>query len=275
MEELQKGILRKSKMFFYSNTQNKDIFFYPLSAGHFYCSSDYKVERSRFDSILITHIIRGSFSFLVNGKEMTLKPGETAVIDCFNPHTYYTNDSFEAYWIHINGSNIKELFTELISRFGNIIGFDSEIEIQIKDIYNLIKNNESISESNMSSKIYGLIISLFNVNENKICSNTVVQTAINFIQQNYQNKLTIDDISKYINMSPSQFSRQFKKQTGKSPYDYLLGIRLTKAKELLKNTSLPISEISYQTGFANESNFIYFFKRHEGISPLKFRNILF
>ncbi len=275
MEELQKGVLIKSKMFFYSNTQNKDIFFYPLSTGHFYCNSDYSVQRNSFDSILITHIIRGSFSFLVNGKELTVKTGETAVIDCFNPHTYYTNDSFEAYWIHINGSNIKALFTELINRFGNIIGFDNEIEIQIKDIYNLIKNNESISESNMSLKIYSLITSLFNANENKICNNTVVQTAIKFMNKNYQNRLTIENIAKHINMSSSQFSRQFKKQTGKSPYDYLLGIRLTKAKELLKNTSLPISEISYRTGFANESNFIYFFKKQEGISPLKFRNILF
>lgn len=275
MEELQKGVLNKSKMFFSGNNQNTDIFFYPMSVGHFYCNRDYRVQRNRFDSILITHIIRGSFSFHLNGQELTCKAGETAVIDCFHPHTYYTNDSFEAYWIHINGSNTKALFTELTGRFGNIIRFDNEIEMQIKDIYELIKNNESISESNMSSKIYRLIISLFNTNENKICSNTVVQTAIHYMNQNYQSRLTIEQIAKYINMSASQFSRQFKKQTGKSPYDYLLGIRLTKAKELLKNTSLPISEISYQTGFANECNFIYFFKKQEGISPLKFRNILF
>lgn len=275
MEELQKGVLRKSKMFFYSAHQNRDIFFYPLSAGHFYCNSDYKVQRDNFDSILITHIIRGSFSFLLNGQELTVKAGETAVIDCFKAHTYYTNNSFEAYWLHISGSSTKLLFTELAGRFGSIISFDNEIERQIKDIYNLIKNNENISESNMSLKIYRLIISLFNANENNVCINPVIQEAISYMNQNYQNRLTVEHIAAHINMSPSQFSRQFKKQTGTSPYDYLLGIRLTKAKELLKNTSLPISEISYQTGFANESNFICFFKKHEEISPLKFRNILF
>lgn len=275
MENLQKGVLEKSKMFFYSAHQSKDIFFYPLSAGHFYCNSDYRVQRNHFDSILITHIIRGSFSFLADGQELTVKAGETAVIDCYKEHTYYTNDSFEAYWIHINGNNTKALFTELTGRFGNIISFNNKIDIQIKEIYNLIRNNENISESNMSLKIYGLIISLFNANENNTCSNTIIQTAINYMNQNYQNKLTVKNIADHINMSPSQFSRQFKKQTGTSPYDYLLGIRLTKAKELLKNTSLPISEISYQTGFANDSSFIYFFKKHEEISPLKFRNILF
>lgn len=275
MEELQKGVLNKSKMFFYSNSQNKDVFFYPLSAGHFYCNSDYRVQRNSFDSILITHIIRGSFSFILNGQELTCKAGETAVIDCFNPHTYYTNDSFEAYWIHINGSNTKELFREMSDRFGNIIPSNEAIEMQIKELYNTIKNNENVPESNMSLKIYNLIISLFNANKSSVTNNTVIQNAINYINENYCRQLDVKSIAGYVNMSQSQFSRRFKKQTGTSPYSYLLSVRLTKAKELLKNTSLPISEISYQTGFANESNFIYFFKKNEGISPLKFRNILF
>lgn len=275
MEELQKGVLNKSKMFFYYNSQNKDVFFYPLSAGHFYCNSDYKVQRNSFDSILITHIIRGSFSFMLNGQELTCKAGETAVIDCFNPHTYYTNDSFEAYWIHINGSNTKELFREMSDRFGNIIPPNEAIEIQIKELYNTIKNNENVPESNMSLKIYNLIISLFDANKSSVTNNTVIQNAINYINENYCRQLDVESVAGYVNMSQSQFSRRFKKQTGTSPYSYLLSVRLTKAKELLKNTSLPISEISYQTGFANESNFIYFFKKHEGFSPLKFRNILF
>lgn len=275
MEELQRGVLGKSKMFFYSGTQNKNIFFYPLSSGHFYCNSDYRVERNDFDSILITHIIRGKISFLSDGQILTAGTGETALIDCFRHHLYYTDTGFEAYWIHINGSNTKQIFEELTNRFGCIIHADDEIEENIKNIYNTIKNNESISESHMSAKIYRLIASLFNANEKIDFKDSIAGTAISFIHNNYQNKLTINDIAQQINLSPSQFSRQFKKQTGTSPYDYLLSVRLTKAKELLKNTSLPISEISYRTGFANESNFIYFFKKHEGISPLKFRNILF
>lgn len=58
-------------MFFYSAHQNKDIFFYPLSAGHFYCNSDYRVQRNNFDSILITHIIRGNFSFLADSETLS------------------------------------------------------------------------------------------------------------------------------------------------------------------------------------------------------------
>lgn len=80
---------------------------------------------------------------------------------------------------------------------------------------------------------------------------------------------------KSAHLSSSQFSRSFKKHTGTSPYDYLLSVRLARAKELLKNTNLPISDIAYQTGFASDSNFIYFFRKNEGISPLKFRNTLF
>lgn len=83
----------------------------------------------------------------------------------------------------------------------------------------------------MSSKIYSFITSLFNANQNLNCENNIAVTAIDYINKNYSKRLTVDDIARYINLSPSQFSRQFKKQIGTSPYDYLLSVRLTKAKE--------------------------------------------
>ncbi len=71
------------------------------------------------------------------GQELTIKAGESAVIDCFNPHIYYTNDSFEAYWLHISDSNTQEIFEELTSRFGNIINANKYVEKQITDKRNL------------------------------------------------------------------------------------------------------------------------------------------
>lgn len=271
MANIQNGVLEKSKMFFYSPPQNKELFFYPVSAGHFYCNNKYRIERNSFDSILLTYIIRGSFSFTLDGGEQTAHSGELVLIDCFKPHTYYTNDSFEAYWLHINGANTYELFNEITRRFSNIITADCEEKI--KDIYSAIKTSVQMSEGEMSLKIYELLMSLFA--NNQVNGIDAFSDAINYISKHYNETITVESIANVVHLSPSQFSRKFKKQTGTSPYDYILSIRLTKAKELLKNTSLSVSEIAYRTGFQSDSNFIYFFKKQEGISPLKFRNILF
>lgn len=275
MYTIQNGVLKKSKMFFYNASQSNGIFFYPLSVGHFYCDNNYKISRDNFDSVLITHIIRGEFNFLSGNQQMTVKARETAIIDCFEPHTYFTNSEFEAYWIHINGSNTKEIFGEIINRFGNIINPNDDIEMLIKDIYETVKQGKNIADSQMSGKIYTLITTIFEQKDTAVNSDNSVKSAFDFMAENYGKHISVDEIAKSVNMSSSQFSRNFKKQTGMSPYDCLLNIRLTKSKELLKNTSLPISEIAYQTGFANVSNFIYFFRKKENISPLKFRNILF
>lgn len=272
MAFIQNGVLEKSKMFFSSN-QNKPIFFYPLSAGHFYCDNNYRVERNSFDSILITYIIRGSFSFVIDGNEHTARSGDIALIDCFKPHIYYTNDSFEAYWLHINGANTYDLFKEIINRYSNIIKANEKSESKIKEIYSLIKTARQISDNEMSLKIYALLMQLFYSADSN--SNSAINQAVDYITHHYANHLTVEKIAGTVHLSQSQFSRKFKAQTGTSPYDYILSVRLTKAKELLKNTSLPISEIAYRTGFSSDSNFIYFFKKQEGISPLKFRNILF
>lgn len=76
-------------------------------------------------------------------------------------------------------------------------------------------------------------------------------------------------------MSTTHFSRVFKQQTGFSPYDYVLMMRLNKAKELLLKTDMYIAEIAYETGFNSEANFVYCFKNIEGISPGKFRKLNF
>lgn len=78
-------------------------------------------------------------------------------------------------------------------------------------------------------------------------------------------------MAKAVSLSPSQFSRQFKRQTGVPPYEYLLSLRLSKAKELLKTTELPVHEIACQCGFGGESSFISFLKTG-GHSAFKIQN---
>ena len=112
-------------------------------------------------------------------------------------------------------------------------------------------------------------------NDNSYKKTYIIETAKKYINDNFNKDLKVENIAGTVNMSESYFSRLFKKATTFSPYDYLLNVRLEKAKELLLKTDLPISEIAYKTGFNSDANFIYFFKKETGISTLKFRNISF
>ncbi|MGN1123952.1 MAG: helix-turn-helix domain-containing protein, partial [Eubacterium sp.] len=96
-----------------------------------------------------------------------------------------------------------------------------------------------------------------------------------YIAESLNENLTVDKLAKIINMSSSHFSRVFKRQTGFSPYDYVLISRLNRAKYLLQVTDMTVASIAYETGFNSESNFIYFFTENEGISPGKFRKLKF
>ena len=83
------------------------------------------------------------------------------------------------------------------------------------------------------------------------------------------------DAAKAVSLSPSYFSRLFRAASGLSPYEYLLGVRLEKAKEMLLETQAPVSEVAYRTGFGSDANFIAFFRKETGLSPLKFRRLGF
>ncbi len=275
MGRTQNGVRENSDMFFYSFCRNCDLFYYPLSAGHFYCDKNYRIEREGFNSILIMFIKNGRLNFSDSGTPQTVSAGETAVIDCFGKHFYGSaSDELEAYWIHISGANTHSLYCELIQRHGNIFGASSEAEDKILNLYEIIKNSETVSDLEMSLKIYELTVSLFS-GRYADRESFLIRKAVNYISDNYSENITVKNIADSVNMSEAHFSRIFKKATGTSPYEFVLNKRTAKAKELLKNTDLQVSEIAYLTGFSDPSSFIYFFRQKEGISPMKFRKMLF
>ena len=98
-----------------------------------------------------------------------------------------------------------------------------------------------------------------------------LQKASKYIMQNFQNSINIRDLLKITNMSNTAFYETFKK-TYRMPFkDYLLNIRVGYACKLLTEGSHHISEIAYQSGFGNISNFNRQFKKIKGITPSQFQ----
>lgn len=282
MKSTELGVLKKSEVYFSSPSQTaKKLYYYPISAGHFFCIKGYHLIRDNYNSLLITHIIDGTFTYIKDGKHITARAGDTVILDCYKPHEYYTNDSFESIWIHISGANSFELFEEVEKTDGNLVKCRdvNHVKKLLFRIYDSISGVNPPSELNISLDIYKIFAELLNPQSIKSKGESNYEDSIqdvkNYITENLNEKLTVQRLANESHMSTSHFSRVFKQQTGFSPYDYVLITRLNKAKYLLQKTEMSVSSIAYETGFNSESNFICFFTDNEGISPGKFRKLKF
>ena len=88
-----------------------------------------------------------------------------------------------------------------------------------------------------------------------------IHEAIAFIEQNFQNDISVEDIAEVCGLNRSYFGKIFKETLGRSPQEFLMNYRMVKATELLKLTQLSISEISNAVGYANPLHFFACFQK--------------
>lgn len=100
----------------------------------------------------------------------------------------------------------------------------------------------------------------------------LMQSAIQFVHNNFEREISITDIAKYVFLSSSYFTRAFKENTGMSPMQYLLNIRIKRACELLRETDQKVGEIALSVGFSNQQRFNDIFKKQTNMTPMQYRN---
>lgn len=99
-----------------------------------------------------------------------------------------------------------------------------------------------------------------------------IKEALSFIEQNFQNEISIEDIAAFCGLNRSYFGKIFRDTIGKSPQEFLMSYRMVKAAELLKLTELSIADIGNAVGYPNQLHFSRAFKNIYGVSPRNWRN---
>jgi AraC-like DNA-binding protein len=96
--------------------------------------------------------------------------------------------------------------------------------------------------------------------------------AITFVEQNFQNDITVEDIAAFCGLNRSYFGKIFRDRTGSTPQEFLISYRMSRATELLKLTELSVADIGNAVGYANQLHFSRAFKKIYGVSPRQWRN---
>lgn len=259
----------------------KTLPFYITEAGHFTAKRDYAVQRETHDSFLLLYTINGEGSVRSGDFEFSLTRDCAVIIDCHIPHEYHSiSDQWEFLWIHFGGSSVFPLFD--ITYPNNSIRSvcmenEEDFDKKINDIINEVKQNNIAAHIHISSHMH----SAFNAvclaaleKDNVSIKNSRaddVRSVIKYIETNYFNSITVDDMIKDIHISKYHFIRRFKRAMGITPYSYLTNYRINMSKRLLRTTNRTVAEVAEICGFLDTSNFITHFKKHTGQKPLQYR----
>lgn len=103
--------------------------------------------------------------------------------------------------------------------------------------------------------------------------NQLIDSAKSYINENFANhSISLEDVARFVSMNPAYLSRYFKQQTGTNFIDYLSGVRVNKAKELLMDNTVKVYEICTMVGYKNTQHFYKIFKQYTGYTPTEFRS---
>lgn len=216
----------------------------------------------------------GGITFL-NGAEYPVKKGHILI---GKPgQVRQSKLHFRVHYIHLN------VFSEEIINVLNSLPdvFEITAEKEYAKIFQKFTNAELdnfegkdfYSASALYELIYMLSLEKKRIkNEtNSLVDKKLIVRAIKFIEEHYEDAISLSDIAKSVNLSPVYFHGIFKNYTGKTPHDFLQETRLLHSKNMLTSTSLSISEIALACGFSSQSYFNAFFKKQLNTTPLRYR----
>lgn len=263
--------------------QAKSSIAYVQELGDFITGRNYFTRRENLPSYLIKYTISGEGVLEYEGRTYTVKPGQVFWIDCMKPQLYRTSPKkgeWRILWVHFYGPTCEAYYNMFLNQNDNtnLVNVDSDVAIKsaLDALVSLYKNgdNSLVADVQASGYLTSIMMRCITAaasrKENASLPDFVVD-ARSYINFHYADRITLDDLGKSLNINKYYLQKLFKRHMGLSPNEYLIQTRLTRAKQLLRTTHLPINQVSMDVGISNIGHFINLFKAHEGITPGAYR----
>ena len=255
--------------------------------GYEQCTPGHSFGPDTRNHYLFHYVLSGTGTLMADnakGETQTysIKSGQGFLIFPGQITTYYADLRlpWEYVWIEFDGLRVKEALdlTELSMNSPVYRSHSKDLREQLVNEMMYIVHHAKESPFHLIGHLYLFFDYLMQsskstklVHSSKM-SDFYIKEAIHFIEQNFQNNITVEEIASVCGINRSYFGKIFRKSIGRSPQEFLMNYRMVKATELLKLTSLSIAEIGSAVGYENQLHFSRAFKTIYGVSPREWRN---
>ncbi|WP_339308383.1 AraC family transcriptional regulator [Paenibacillus sp. FSL R5-0519] len=229
------------------------------------------------------HTTGGEGQFECVGNTMTLGPNQGILLPPHVPHRYYTSSHpWSTWYITFSG----DLATTIISSLGlatsKVIRWEGDS--RLSRIHNttsrLARRQSEFSGMDSSMFVYRFLMDLKRygqVDNQRSYSqqSSRLTPLIRFMEEHFHDaSIGLADLSEYAGLSSQRLNYLFRMTTGMSPYQYLIQLRIQKAKEhLMNNKHMTIKTVASLVGFLDASHFVSTFRKFENITPQRFREL--
>lgn len=250
------------------------------------CPPAYSFGPATRNHYLFHYVLSGTGRLMANDSrgishEYQIRSGEGFMIFPRQINTYIADTKlpWEYVWIEFDGMRAREIIeTAGLSPDHPVYhAAYKDLRENMKDEMLYIAEHHDAPPFHLMGHLYLFIDYLSRSSSSKIATSGrvrdfYIKEALNYIEQNFQNDISVENIASFCGLNRTYFGRIFKETVGKSPQQFLLSYRMAKAAELLKLTELSISDIGNAVGYPNQLHFSRAFKNVYGVSPREWRN---
>ena len=252
------------------------IGYFPKAQFHF------RERKKGCEDNILFYCVDGKGWYVTDRKRKEVFANQFIILPATTKFMQYGADSenpWTVYWVHFRGDKLSALNTFFsVENFlvPNDIKFD-EKKIQLwSEMYKSLEMGYSIDNLAYANMCLYYFLASFVYPDKwmefmKTKENSVVEKAINFMKNNIAKKLTIDEIAAKFSYSASHFFCLFKKETGMSPLDYFIQLKIQKACQLLDLSTLRIKEVALEIGYDDAYYFSRMFSKVMSMSPKEYR----
>lgn len=267
----EKGIIRESGGGFHSPLESAvRHMFYAAWSGRYECNRIYSVRREHLDFYSVIYVLEGQLEVEYEGKILQVRQNEAVLLDFHKPHAYRAVSDRVDKWEMLFKGNESAAWYEMVTGDGDYL-FKAAGRLQ-RTLTGLMEelNAPYPQDHTISLLIHTMFCNM--IDQKALTLSPPVEEAILYMNSHYGDSIQIGEIADHVSLSRFYFSRLFRKETGRSPNEYLADIRINAAKEMLTERIHSITEISELCGFTNTSHFTRFFREKTGQTPAAFRS---